>query len=230
MSLSENGAHATISPPSGQAVTGSDGVATFTATDTSQEAVSFTATDVTDGNLPVPGSATVNFAPAGPPNCARRCRRDPADSRCRRSPRGWARTSNRGDATRAASRSRPRRATVRRRRCSTHRGTSMFLITSTATSTGSARRAGWPQWATALPDTSFTPNGQLTAIAFGKNGELWAALGETNGDVTQPELRAIGPQHRSGRARRRHARGRVQLLPAIQCGGRSALGGCVRRR
>ena len=43
VALSENGAHASISPPSAQVVTGSDGVATFTATDTSQEAVTFTA-------------------------------------------------------------------------------------------------------------------------------------------------------------------------------------------
>ena len=38
--------------------------------DTTQQAVSFTATDVNDGTLPVPGSASVNFAPSGStPNC-----------------------------------------------------------------------------------------------------------------------------------------------------------------
>ncbi len=65
VSLSENGASATISPASGQAVTGANGYATFTATDTAEQSVSFTAIDVTDGNLPVPGSATVTFEPGG---------------------------------------------------------------------------------------------------------------------------------------------------------------------
>ena len=63
--LSENGGSATITPGSYDAVTGSNGVATFTATDYSQQSVSFTATDVTDGNLPVPGSAVVTFEPGG---------------------------------------------------------------------------------------------------------------------------------------------------------------------
>ena len=63
--LSENGGSATITPGSYEAVTGSNGVATFTATDYSQQSVSFTATDVTDGNPPVPGSAVVTFEPGG---------------------------------------------------------------------------------------------------------------------------------------------------------------------
>ena len=63
--LSENGGSATITPVSYVAVTGSNGVATFTATDYSQQSVSFTATDVTDGNTPVPGSAVVTFEPGG---------------------------------------------------------------------------------------------------------------------------------------------------------------------
>jgi len=57
------GDSAVIAPASGQAVTGSDGVATFTVTDTAAESVPFLATDVTDGNLPVPGSAVVSFQP-----------------------------------------------------------------------------------------------------------------------------------------------------------------------
>jgi len=50
--------------------TDSTGTVAFTATDTVLEAVTYTATDVTDGNLPVPGSATVNFInPSGPSAC-----------------------------------------------------------------------------------------------------------------------------------------------------------------
>ena len=42
----------------------------FTATNTVAESVVYTATDVTDGNLPVPGSTKVNFVNAGaPPPC-----------------------------------------------------------------------------------------------------------------------------------------------------------------
>jgi hypothetical protein len=63
------GGGAVTSPTSRQAVTGSDGVATFTATDANNETAVFTATDTTDNNLPVPGSAVVNFQPAGPSPC-----------------------------------------------------------------------------------------------------------------------------------------------------------------
>ncbi len=54
---------------SAEAPTDAEGVATFTATDTVQEAVRFTATDVSD-NLPIPGEALVNFQPAGTQPCA----------------------------------------------------------------------------------------------------------------------------------------------------------------
>ena len=43
-------------------VTDSNGVATFTATDTQAETVTFTAVDTSDGNLPVPGSAAVTYS------------------------------------------------------------------------------------------------------------------------------------------------------------------------
>jgi hypothetical protein len=55
------GGSAVISPESDEAVTNSEGTATFTATDTAQESIGFTAVDVTDEELPVPGSAVVNF-------------------------------------------------------------------------------------------------------------------------------------------------------------------------
>ncbi len=51
------------STPSDTAVTDSGGNAVFIATNTTAETVQFSATDVTDGSLPVPGSVAVNFAP-----------------------------------------------------------------------------------------------------------------------------------------------------------------------
>ncbi len=51
------------------ATTDSTGTVNFTATDNLAQTVTYTATDITDGNLPVPGSAQVQFtnAPAAPP-------------------------------------------------------------------------------------------------------------------------------------------------------------------
>ncbi len=73
VTLSETGS-ATIYPagsttPSETAVTDSHGNATFTATDTNAENVQFSAVDSTDGNLPVPGSASVTFYSGSPPTC-----------------------------------------------------------------------------------------------------------------------------------------------------------------
>ncbi len=69
VTLSEGSGGAVITPagsstPGTTAVTNSAGNAVFTATDVNTEAVNFTATDVTDGNLPVPGSVAVSFAPS----------------------------------------------------------------------------------------------------------------------------------------------------------------------
>jgi uncharacterized repeat protein (TIGR01451 family) len=70
ITLSEGSADAQITPTGATpGVTNSSGVATFTATDTQAEAVTFTATDVTDGNLPVPGSATVTYSGDASSSC-----------------------------------------------------------------------------------------------------------------------------------------------------------------
>jgi kumamolisin len=68
VSISEGGGLAVITPagassPGTTAVTDSAGTATFTATDTSAEAVDFTAKDVSDGSLTVPGGLFVTFGP-----------------------------------------------------------------------------------------------------------------------------------------------------------------------
>ncbi len=182
VSLSQNG-HAIVSPGT-QATTGSDGVATFSATDTSTEAVSFTAVDVTDGNLPVPGVATVNFQPAGPPTCS--------------------------DALPAGSSPYTVRAFATGFPAEQHPVVS-FRSGVTFTASG-CRGAMTPTWdasgnmyvpdedtgqiyvfgpgggaadtGTALPATTFEPN-TLGGLAFGKHGELWAAVSSNTSGVVQ---------------------------------------------
>ncbi|MFC4820919.1 Ig-like domain-containing protein [Dokdonella ginsengisoli] len=51
------------------AVTDADGRIVFTATDAFEESVTFTAVDVSDGNLPVPGSAIVSFSGSAAGSC-----------------------------------------------------------------------------------------------------------------------------------------------------------------
>jgi hypothetical protein len=63
VSLSQGAGHSVLAAPS-PAVTNASGQIQFTATDGVSETVVYTAVDVTDGNLPVPGSATVNFTGA----------------------------------------------------------------------------------------------------------------------------------------------------------------------
>ncbi len=49
------GGSALIAPASAEVVTNAEGVATFTATDSAEESIGFSATDVSDDELPVPG-------------------------------------------------------------------------------------------------------------------------------------------------------------------------------
>ncbi|SRR5579875_3888966 len=65
--LSQGDGASQISGTSG--ATDSTGTVNFTATDQVTQNVTYTATDVTDGNLPIPGSATVDFTngPISPP-------------------------------------------------------------------------------------------------------------------------------------------------------------------
>ncbi|MGD0671513.1 MAG: Ig-like domain-containing protein [Candidatus Binatus sp.] len=60
VALDQGSASSVITVPS-PAVTGSNGEIQFAVTDIHTETVAYTATDVTDGNLPVPGSAPVDF-------------------------------------------------------------------------------------------------------------------------------------------------------------------------
>jgi kumamolisin len=60
ISLSQGAGHSIVTGPS-PPVTDASGQIQFTASDGVSETVVYTAVDVTDGNLPIPGSATVNF-------------------------------------------------------------------------------------------------------------------------------------------------------------------------
>jgi hypothetical protein len=61
ISIADAGAHAVITGPT-PAVTDANGQIQFSATDQVNETVTFTAADVTDNNLPFPGSATVTYS------------------------------------------------------------------------------------------------------------------------------------------------------------------------
>lgn len=63
VTVSDSGAHAVLTGPS-PAVTDANGQIVFTATDQVAETVTFSAVDVSDGNLPFPGTATVTYSNA----------------------------------------------------------------------------------------------------------------------------------------------------------------------
>lgn len=68
--LAQGAGHSSVSAPN-PAVTDSSGQIQFIATDTTAETVTYTATDLTDGDMPIPGSAAVTFgAGTGTPPCA----------------------------------------------------------------------------------------------------------------------------------------------------------------
>ena len=68
VSIQTANSHAVINGPS-PSVTDANGQIQFTATDLISEAVTFTAFDVTDGNLSVPGSPTVTFSGTSASTC-----------------------------------------------------------------------------------------------------------------------------------------------------------------
>lgn len=66
--LSQGAGRSIVSGPQ-PATTDANGQVTFTATDRFEETVTYTAVDATDGNLPVPGSASVTFSGQGSSSC-----------------------------------------------------------------------------------------------------------------------------------------------------------------
>jgi pro-kumamolisin-like protein/Big-like domain-containing protein len=69
VSLSQGEGRSVITSPD-PPVTDASGQIVFTATDRFEEAVTYTAADVTDGNLPVPGSAVVTYSGSAAGSCA----------------------------------------------------------------------------------------------------------------------------------------------------------------
>ncbi len=67
VALSQNGSSVASGP--NPSVTDASGQIQFSVTDTVQETITYTAVDVSDGELPVPGSATVTFNFSGGDNC-----------------------------------------------------------------------------------------------------------------------------------------------------------------
>jgi Pro-kumamolisin, activation domain/Bacterial Ig-like domain (group 1) len=172
-----------------EAVTNSDGYATFTATDEYEESVSFTATDVSDGNLPVPGTGTVTFEPeASSSSCS-----DAAPTAVNpfaTSPWATGLAYNPQDLSVDG---------VTYLACS-GAGQPAF------DSSGNAYVAdgvsgeiyalgpdgGEANSANALPDAHFAV-GQLASLGFGKEGELYAGLATTNGSYEEPEVVQLNP-------------------------------------
>ncbi len=64
IALDQGGANSVVAAPS-PAVTDSNGEIQFSVTDLHTENITYTATDATDGNLPIPGSAMVDFTNGG---------------------------------------------------------------------------------------------------------------------------------------------------------------------
>lgn len=194
--LTASGGTPTLTPASGEATTGDDGTATFTATDTTNQTVQFTAVDATDGNLPVPGSATVNFEPPGPP-CS--------DAR----PTG----SNGVTATTLATgfpiNDRPLVTNVASLTFTL--GECAGLLNPAVDPSGNlllpdtisgqlTRLAPGAGSGTDLPGTSFAPGGQLGGVAYGESGQLYAGLSNTDGDFHRSRLVELDPA--SGAIRR----------------------------
>jgi hypothetical protein len=68
VTVSDNGSHAVLTGPT-PGVTDANGQISFSATDQVNETVTFTAVDITDGNLALPGSASVTYSSATSTAC-----------------------------------------------------------------------------------------------------------------------------------------------------------------
>jgi Pro-kumamolisin, activation domain/Bacterial Ig-like domain (group 1) len=193
VSLSASGTHAAITPVTGQAVTGTDGVATFTVTDTTSEAVTFTATDVTDGSLPVPGSATVNFAVAGPPSCTQALPTGAGGFTVSPFASGLA-TNQQAIVTDVGGLAFTVPACDGAETPAFDASGNVYVPDDVSGQIYAFGPAGGSAGAgTALPGTTIAPGDNLDAIAFGKNGELWATVDATAGDHHDPELLELDP-------------------------------------
>jgi hypothetical protein len=194
VSLAAGGGSAAIGPASHQAVTGDDGVATFTATDTASESVLFTATDTTDGNLPVPGSGTVNFQPAGAPTCVDTPPTPAAGSGLSVSTfvdgvpnNDHPLVSVFGGITFTSP------ACVGVETPAFDASGNVFLASPIGAQVYEFGPAGGTAGqGSALPGSAFAPGELVGGLAFGKTGRLYASI-YTGGDLTKPTIAEIDP-------------------------------------
>jgi hypothetical protein len=194
IALAESNGSASIAPGSHQAVTGADGVATFTATDAAAESVAFTATDASDGNLRVPGSATVNFQPAGasscvdtPPTPAGGSGLDVATFASGIANNDHPFTTFSGGITFTTS------ACVGVETPAFDASGNVFVPAPVAGQVYAFGRSGGvagPE--TALSGGGFGPGELVGGLAFGKSGELYASR-YRGGDFTKPEIVQLDP-------------------------------------
>jgi kumamolisin len=194
VSLAQGGGHAVITPsgssvPGTTAVTDSAGNATFTITDTSTESVDFTATDVTDGSLPVPGSVIVSFAPGGA-SC---------NTTLPTATNGYSATAfATGFPYTVETVVYPGNFTVSG--CTAFESAPAFDAAGNAyvpdTADGTIHvlgpDGGTPSPVNQLPATNF-PGGSLGQLAFGTDGSLYAGLIQSSGSVSNPEVVQLDP-------------------------------------
>ncbi len=171
------------------AVTDAAGNATFTATDTTAESINFTAVDSSDGNLPLPGSVVVNFAPGGT-TCHTAL--PTASSGFAVSPFAT------GFAYASQAVVYPNNFTVPA--CTAFDAAPAFdasgnaYIADAATGTINVLgpSGGAASQANQLPDANF-PGGSLGQLAFTQDGSLFAGVIQSGGSYTNPEIVQLDP-------------------------------------
>ena len=193
VSISEGDGSAAITPaesttPGTTTVTNSAGNAVFNATDTNAETVDFTATDVTDGNLPVPGSASVNFGPS--------------TATCSTSlPTATSGTSVSAFATGVTYNTEGEvfPGNFTEGTCSTgsapafdSSGNAYIADTNDGTIHVLPPSGGTLSAANQLPDASFPPD-TIGQLVFGPDGSLYAGLIDAYADVSNPEIVQLDP-------------------------------------
>lgn len=189
VTLSSAGGSAVIGPASGQAVTGSDGTATFTVTDMTAQTVAFTAVDVSDGNLPVPGTAEVTFEPSGSTPCPDALPTAASGFSLSSWASGFAFNPQALELY-----------GVNFYACSgldqgTYDASGNLYVPDSVSGQiyVIGPSGGTADAADALPDASFAP-GQLGGLAFGKDGSLYAGLSYTNNSYSDPEVVQLDPE------------------------------------
>jgi hypothetical protein len=194
VSLGQGGGNAVITPagsstPGNTATTDSSGYATFHATDTHAESIDFTASDVTDGNLPVPGSAVVNFGPSTA-TCGTALPKAASGFSVSAFARGFA--YNTEAVVYPGNFTEPACTTFESAPAIDAGGNAYIADGADGTIHVLGPTGGTPTAANQLPDANF-PGGSLGGLAFTKDGSLYAGLIQSGGSVNNPEIVRLDP-------------------------------------